>query len=100
MTEWNGIKVGGLYKMTGEEAWIGPEYLPRAPLLMVVGIEPPLVDGGWGSRAHVTLLASGAEVVVAMSRGHHSTYASDECTFDHQSGDWNGEWDRYKAVAV
>jgi hypothetical protein len=99
MTEWNGIKVGGLYKMSGHEAWADTEYLPRALLLMVVGIEPPLTDGGWGSRARVTLLASGAEVVVARSCGHHSAYTSDECSFDFQSGDWSGEWSRYKEVA-
>ena len=93
MTEWNGIKVGGLYKMSGEEKWAYTEYLPRAPLLMVVGIAPPKEPE---SVVRMVTLLTPEGVLTAKSRGLQERGRGFlEVDFDMIDNDWNDEWSRY-----
>jgi hypothetical protein len=84
MTEWNGIKVGGLYKMTSHAYAI---VSARAPMAMVVSIER---CEDIFSRAVVTLLEEG-KLLREGTWGHSNEWDASECQFG------NG---RYKAVAV
>jgi hypothetical protein len=96
MTQWNGIKVGGLYKMSGEERWIEGGYLPRAHHLLVVGIAPPKT----GRQVAVVTLLTAEGVLTASSSGLKDRgLGFNEVDFDALDGDWNGEWSRYVEVA-
>lgn len=81
MTQWNGIKVGGLYKMTSHAYAV---VSARAPMAMVVSIERCEDIGLW---ATVTLLEEG-ELRREGTWGH--VYSRGVCNFG------NG---KYKVVA-
>jgi len=74
MTEWNGIKVGGLYKMTSHAY---AYRAARAPMAMVVSIERCEDIASW---ATVTLLEEG-ELRREGTRGHSNEWDASECSF-------------------
>lgn len=87
MTEWHGIKVGGLYKRTGRGA-------PRAPLAIVVGIELSChADRPWTEDG-----LDGAKVSFLEAGGLHSSwliYEEGEGVSDTYCKKWP-----YKEVSV
>jgi len=98
MTEWRGIKVGGLYKMTYKENPVTGALSRSEAMAMVVRIEPAVFFATPAPetriekevvRVDVTLLQEG-KALLTRSAGHIYDWDIDECKFD--SG-------RYKVVA-
>jgi hypothetical protein len=84
MTEWYGIKVGGLYKMISHEyAVVAASGMPMAMVVSIERCEDIF------SRATVTLLEEGG-LRREGTWGHNCDWDASECSFG---------FGRYKAVA-
>lgn len=92
MTQWNGIKVGELYKMTYYEDPNTGALSRSDALALVVRIELRL---DIGERADVTLLQDG-KVMLTRSPGHIYDWDINECYFGNPA---DGRGGRYVAVS-